>query len=322
MIDFLRFLRSGLLACAIFFVFPTLSKAQDWSQVQKLLAKYPNGNSAAVSGMYYGQSISISGNYAVVSALDDPYDVAGANHKPMAGSVYVLINEAGVWKPVKKLTAQVRNAYARFGASVAISGEYLVVGETGAMAVEGQYVGLAHIFKRDQGGAGNWGFVKTIQTRTVNPGDSFGESVAIGGDFVVVGARNDDFDVNDANFVLNAGAVYIYEKNSGGADNWGLVRKIAPGIRALGDVFGGSIAIDGDVLVVGATGEKEDASELVPLAYSGAAYIYRKDQGGANNWGQVRKIAPIFRAEGDYFGTCVDVSGNNIIVGAPWEDED
>lgn len=320
--EFLRHLRSGLLACAIFFALPTLSEAQNWSQVQKLLAKYPNGNSAAVPGMYYGQSVGISGNYAVVSAPDDAYDAAGGDYKPMAGSVYVLVNDAGVWKPVAKLTAPVRNAYARFGASVAISGEYLVVGETGAIATGDGYLGLAHIFKRDQGGAGAWGFVKSIQARGTNPGDSFGESVDISGDYIVVGARNDDFDVNDDNLVGNAGAAYIYEKNSGGADNWALVRKIAPGIRAVGDNFGYSIAIEGDLIVVGAPGEQEDASELVPLPYTGAAYIYRKNHGGANNWGQVKKFAPIVRAVHDGFGSTVDISGNNAIVGAPFEDED
>lgn len=322
MFKVLHCLRSGLLACVLFFTIPGVSIAQDWSQVQKLLAKYPNGNSAAVPSMYYGQSVSISGNYAVVSAPDDAYDAAGGNYKPMAGSVYVLINNAGVWMPVAKLTAPVRNAYARFGASVAISGEYLVAGETGAMAVEGRYVGLAHIFKRDQGGTGAWGLVKSIQTRTINPGDSFGETVDISGDFVVVGARNDDFDMNDTNFVDNAGAAYIYEKNSGGTDNWGLVKKITPVIREFADVFGASVAIDGDLIVVGATGEREDASELVPLSNTGAAYIYRKDQGGPGNWGQVKKIAPTVRAVQDSFGADVDISGNNIIVGAPFEDED
>ncbi len=320
MLRFLHSLRSGLLACAIFFAIPNVSHAQDWGQVQKLLAKYPNGNSAAVPGMYYGQSVSISGNYAVVSAPDDAYDAAGGDYKPMAGSVFVLINDAGLWKPVAKLTAPVRNAYARFGASVAISGDYLVVGETGAIIMGDQYLGLAHIFKRDQEGA--WGFLKHIQARGTNPGDSFGETVDISGDYIVVGARNDDFDVNDANFVLNAGAAYIYEKNSGGADNWGLVKKIAPAIRELADSFGFSVAVEGDLIVVGAPGERQDASELVPLSYTGAAYIYGKDHGGAGNWGQVRKIAPTVRAEYDWFGADVDISGNNIIVGAPFEDED
>ncbi|GGM95407.1 hypothetical protein GCM10010967_31040 [Dyadobacter beijingensis] len=306
------------MACAIFFAIPNASNGQDWGQVQKLLAQYPNGNSAVSANSYYGQSMSVSGNYAVLGATDDGYDASGGNYQQMAGSVYVLFNDAGVWKTVAKLTSPVRSSYARFGASVAIDGDYLVVGETGAM-INGQSQGVAHIYKRDAGGT--WTFTKRIQARTVNPGDSFAEVVDISGDYIVVGARNDDFDTNDANFVDNAGAVYVYEKNAGGSENWGLVKKIAPGIRALGDVFGGAVAIDGDVLVVGATGEKEDASELVPLAYTGAAYIYRKDQGGANNWGQVKKIAPIFRAEGDQFGTSVDVSGNYVMVGAPLEDE-
>jgi len=322
MIDSLRSLRSGLLACAMFFAIPVISNAQEWSQVQKLLAKYPNGNSAAVPSMFYGQNVDISGDYAVVSALDDAYDAAGGNYKPMSGSVYVLVKEAGEWKPAAKLTAPVRNAYARFGASAAISGDYIVVGETGARVVGDQYQGLAHIFKRNHGGTGTWGLVKTIETRTVNPGDSFGEDVDISGDFVVVGARNDDFDVNDANFVSNAGAVYIYGKNTGGADNWGLVRKIAPALRELADSFGSSVAIEGDLLVVGAPGERQDASELVPLSYTGAIYIYRKDQGGAGNWGQVKKTAPTVRAEQDWFGAAVAISGNDVIVGAPFEDED
>ncbi|SEI59230.1 Por secretion system C-terminal sorting domain-containing protein [Dyadobacter sp. SG02] len=321
MIDFLHSLRSGLLACAIFFALPLISLAQDWEHVTKLMAKYPNGNSAASSSMSYGYAISISGNFAVIGANSDYYDASGLNSMQWAGSAFILYNDGGVWKPVKKLVAPVRSQSAQFGTSVSIDGDYIVIGEPGER-LDGSAKGSVYIFKKDQGGAGNWGLLKRIQANVRNTGDNFGWAVDISGDHIVVSSHWYDLDANDQNALSDAGAAFIYEKNLGGADNWGLVKKITASVRRADHNFGTSIAIDADQIVVGAGGERRDAAELNPLGYAGAAYVFRKDYGGSNNWGQVKKLTAPVRAADDNFGNQVDISGNNIIAGAPFEDED
>jgi len=129
-------------------------------------------------------------------------------------------------------------------------------------------------------------------------GDFFGNSVAISGDTVLVGAvRDDSF----------TGSAYIFERNQGSIDNWGEVQKITASGGVSGDQFGFSVAIFGDTVVVGAP---EDNSS------TGAAYIFSRNQGGIDNWGQVKKITASDAAAGDRFSRAVSVYGDTVVVGA------
>ncbi|NIJ54477.1 T9SS type A sorting domain-containing protein [Dyadobacter arcticus] len=319
--NLLRLLRPGFLTCALFFAHSITSKAQDWEQVTKLVARYANGNAASIDNMTYGNAVSVSGNYAVVGAVNDGVDESGGNPMQSAGSAFILYNDGGIWKPLKKLTAPVRSLYGRFGCSVAISGDYMIVGESDER-LDGSPKGSAYIFRKDQGGAGNWGLVKRLHARTRSSFDSFGLMVDISNDFVVVTSRYDDLDSGDGSFLDGSGAAFIFQKNLGGVENWGLVKKITTNVRAQYDYFGYAAAIDGDQLIVSAQGGSEAVSGGSTLSFSGAAYVFRRDQGGNNNWGQVKKITPAVRTDNDNFGVGVDISGDHIIVGASGEDED
>lgn len=131
--------------------------------------------------------------------------------------------------------------------------------------------------------------------------DEFG-AVVIQGDTLVVGAHFED------SVASNAGAVYIYDRNQGGAEQWGEVKKITADDLTADDEFGFSVALDGDTLVVGA--RHDVASE------SGAAYVFERNVGGANNWGQTKKLVGSDTAAGDQFGEGVAISGDVIVVGA------
>ena len=98
--------------------------------------------------------------------------------------------------------------------------------------------------------------------------DRFGYSAAIDGDTVVVGAWAKN---------SNTGAAYIFERNQGGAENWGQVKKLTASDAAVSDQFGWSVAIDVDTVVVGAYGAE-------------TAYIFERNQGGSENWGQVQRL--------------------------------
>ena len=81
-----------------------------------------------------------------------------------------------------------------------------------------------------------------------------------------------------------SGAAYIFNRDQGGADNWGQVTKITASDGELRDEFGRSVSISGDTVVIGAPKNDDNGSN------SGSAYIFNRDQGGADNWGQVTKI--------------------------------
>ena len=112
----------------------------------------------------------------------------------------------------------------------------------------------------------------------------------------------------------NAGAAYVYYRNLGGADNWGQAAKLLATTGAADDNFGGSVDLDGDNAIVGATGVDGLLQNI------GAAYIFGRNQFGPDAWGQVAKIRAKQNGQNDNFGAKVGISGPWAIVGADRND--
>jgi len=235
--------------------------------------------------------------------------------------IIVPIAEAQTWNEIMKSVASDRGSTDNFGYSVAISGDYAIVGahlesEDANGANTATYSGSVYILKKDQGGTDNWGEVTKIVASDRASSDRFGTSVCIDGEYAVVGAFVEDHDANGANTLSNAGSAYIFKKDQGGTDNWGQVKKIVASDRAAIDQFGFSVSISGDYVLIGADRESEDANGANTLYDAGSAYIFNKNQGGTDNWGQVKKIVASDRNIGDGFGKSVFIDGEYAIVGA------
>ncbi len=185
--------------------------------------------------------------------------------------------------------------------SVATEGDYVVVG----LHAENNFVGEVEVFKKNSNNS--WTKIKTITAFDASSDDAFGHCVDISGNYIIASTYDDD---------NNAGSVYIYSKNLGGADNWGFVKKIIASDRANNDEFGISCAISGDYIIVGAQNESSDDNQANVLTSAGSAYIYKKNQGGADNWGQIKKIVASDRDTYEYFGSSVSISGDYAIVGS------
>ncbi len=241
-------------------------------------------------------SAAVSGNTAILGVHneDDAADIAGAAyiHRRDRGGV-------DNWGEDKKLIASDATAGFQFGFDVGISGDTAVVG---MYDNAGGSVG-AYVFQRDHGGPNNWGEVKKITSSDAANADLFGFSVAIGGDTIVVGAKYH----NGA--ASQTGAAYVFQRDEGGADNWGEVKKLTASDAEQSDFFGHAVAVDGDAAVVGAIGEDDGGFA------AGAAYVFQRDEGGAGNWGEVRKLTASDAAALDIFGVDVAVSGDNAIIG-------
>ncbi|MBC7261142.1 MAG: FG-GAP repeat protein, partial [Chloroflexi bacterium] len=254
---------------------------------------------------FFGTSVAIWGDTVVVGAY---YADVGGN--PDQGAAYIFYrNQGGAenWGQVKKITASDGAAYDEFGRSVAIYGDTVVVGASEAAVGGNPGQGAAYLFRRNQGGAENWGQVKKLTASDGAVGDQFGISVAIWGDTVVVGADRDDVGAN-----ANQGSAYIFYRNQGGAENWGQVKELlAPTDAGVPSVFGQSVAIYGDTVVVGAY-----QAAVGGVFNYGAAYVFARNQGGAENWGQVKKLVASDGTEGDRFGISVAIWGDTVVVGA------
>lgn len=152
-----------------------------------------------------------------------------------------------------------------------------------------------------------------IITSDRNADDRMGWSVDMDGNFAVVGAYGDDFGDTDPNM----GSAYVYEKIEG---NWTQVQKLIASDQDDYDRFGWSVAIDGDVIVIGAYAEDHDATDDNPLSKAGSAYIFERT--GSGDFVEVQKIVAADRAAGDEFGFDVAVHGGTIVVGAHADDKD
>ncbi|MCH7698162.1 MAG: FG-GAP repeat protein [Chloroflexi bacterium] len=214
--------------------------------------------------------------------------------------------EAASFNEVKKLLASDAEAQDRFGLSVAVSGDIAIAGAFTEDA-GGDSAGAAYIFQSDKGGADNWGEVKKLTASDAEALDRFGNTVAVSGDTAIVGAA---FEGD-----LETGAAYIFQRDQGGVDNWGEVKKLTASDPEAFDNFGNDVAISGDIVIAGAS--REDAGG----GGAGAAYVFHRDQGGANNWGQVTKLTASDAQAGDNFGRTVAIAGGSAVVAANFEDE-
>jgi hypothetical protein len=207
-------------------------------------------------------------------------------------------------------------AQSYFGSSVSVSGNFMVVGATG----ENNYKGAAYLYRRNS--QGTWTLVKRLLANDGAAGDRFGISVSISGDTVVVGAYLEDHDTNgNGTIEKDVGAAYIFQRDQGGANNWGQVKKLIANGDAAGDRFGTSVSISGNTVVVGAYREDHDTDgNGTDELNAGAAYIFAKDQGSLDNWGQVSKLTAFDGAGFDFFGNSVSISGNKVVVGVRFDD--
>ena len=154
----------------------------------------------------------------------------------------------------------------RVGKALAISGGRLLVGAP-EDATNGVAAGAALLYAFD--GAA-WQFAATFYPSDPNEAQRFGTTVAIDGDVAVVGAPHDD----EAH--IDAGAAYIYRRGAGG---WEFEAKLMAADAEYSDMFASALAVEGDVIVVGAPFVDLDFGSQYDPADVGAVYIYRFDGG-------------------------------------------
>lgn len=200
-----------------------------------------------------------------------------------------------------KLTASDAGDGDQFGTSISFSGNTLVVGAP----YENNGRGAAFVFKQNQGGNDNWGEVTKLIASDPEDFDWFGKAVAMDGNTIVVGAYGEDGSGYDF------GAVYIYEYNQNGDNNWNFTKKIIASDRDNEDIFGLSVAIDGEQIIVGSPYKSGDGIKR------GSVYVFSRNLGGANNWGEMTKLSASDAEDYDIFGTAVAVNNDTIVVGAP-----
>ena len=237
-----------------------------------------------VDGGRFGVSVSISGDTVVVGASGADNDM---------GSAYVFEKPETGWvsaTETAKLSASDRIVRDIFGSSVAINGGTVVVGAPGMLGEPGRPAprpAISLVFVQPVGG-----WTDTTQTAKITPTDGhvldrFGTSVAIRGDTVVVGRSG----------YLDYGSAYVFVQPAGGWTDATQTAKIIPTDRSSMDLFGNSVAISGDIVVVGASGADNN---------KGSAYVSR---GPTEGWASATETARLSASDG-WIGTTLKIRGH------------
>lgn len=210
------------------------------------------------------------------------------------GFAYVFNRDGGgIWSEQVKLVANGGAADDRFGWSVSVSDDTAVVGAHG----DDDGRGAAYVFMRDASGA--WSEQAKLVASDGAEGDDFGFSVSISGDTVVVGAQR------DADHGGRSGSAYVFTRDESGA--WSEQAKLVASDAAAEGFFGGSVSLDRETVVVGASGGDSNGFR------GGSAYVFTREASG--DWTEKAKLVASDGAANEGFGISVSVGGDTIAVG-------
>ena len=228
-----------------------------WTEVAKLAA-----GDEGTSDDLFGYSVSISGNYAVIGSHHD--NEKGYN----AGSAYVFERIDNSWTEVAKLTASDAAAQDRFGCSVSISGDYILIGAYYSDDYGITAFGSAYIFKR----VGTWKeIVKLLPSKTSDVQGAFGRAVSISGNYAIIGAHGDYHNSHQ-----QAGSAYIYKNVE---DSWTEIAKIKASDDYTRINFGHAVAISENCVLV----RTQDN-----YLYHGGVYAYTISDNSIPDTGQTK----------------------------------
>jgi hypothetical protein len=233
----------------------------------------------------FGWAMSIDGSRVAIGAK-------GAAALSPRGRVYIFELENGLWVEKAEVAPSLDDIGDWFGASVALQGDRLAVG------APQNGTGRAYVFDRQANGA--WVEQALFTPPVVSPtGDEFGRSVAVDGDTVAVGAI-----AYDAPY-MNAGGVFIYEKQAG---SWAFRQLLSPTFNGYTARYGYSLSLLGEELFVGAPTDGN------PILSSGYVHRYQRIQGV---WQETAKFEGSAPFASRWFGSGIVRFGDELVITAP-----
>ncbi|MBL7103829.1 MAG: T9SS type A sorting domain-containing protein [Bacteroidales bacterium] len=255
----------------------------NWYQQAKLIAS--DGADLDI----FGKSVSISGDYVVIGATGND------DNGSCSGSAYIFSRSDTLWTEQAKLTASDAATENNFGYSVSISGDYAVIGAIGNDE-NGTHAGAAYIFHRS---GTIWSQQAKLLASDGIAHDIFGKSVAIFGDYAIIGAGSVD----------DNGFCYIFKRSG---TSWYQQAKLVASDGASHDLFGYSVSIFDDYAVIGACGDDDNGS------CSGSAYIFSKSD---TIWTEQAKLTASDGTADNYFGYSVSIFDDYAAIGAYSDDD-
>ena len=283
---------------------------------------------------HFGSAVAIDGDTLVVGAPNEDSGSSGVNGTQSdnsgndVGTVYVFVRSGGIWTQQAYLKASNPDDLDTFGTSVAISGNTIVVGAQGedsnATGVNGNQsddsvaqAGAAYVFVRS---GTTWTQQAYLKPSTAGF-NNFGNTVAIDGDTIAIGAEGEDSastGINGSEVGTGApssGAVYVFTRSG---TTWSQQAYIKSSNSQSGDQFGNSVALSNDTLAVGAAGEDSAATGIGgnqgdnSASGSGAVYVFTRS---GSTWSQQAYVKASNSAANSSFGGSLSLDSNTLAVG-------
>lgn len=262
------------------------------------------GNAAPPVDQRFGAAVAASGDFVAVGSCSTYGTDQYCNDAAQWVSIYR--NLGGSWQYAQSVPAPVE-ATGNFGKALAISSDHLAIGGS-RLSVEGIVQDVVFLYARE---GDQWALIAQDTLIGSAPlqgaNGAFGHSLAMRSSLLLVGVSGDD------ELGTDCGAAYLFGRDQGGSGNWGLLRKLLPSDGAAGDRFGFSVALTDERALVGA-----------PLRMNGTdahggAYVFHRDAGATNNWGEVKRMTPSDPHANMQFGASVALNDERIAIGAPFD---
>jgi hypothetical protein len=285
----------------------------------------------------FGQSVALDGDTLAVGAHFEDSGVAADqadNTASASGAVYVFTRSDTEWTQQAYLKASNLEANDQFGFAVSLDGDTLAVGalfeDSAATVINGDEAdntasaaGAVYVFTRS---GATWTQQPYITASNTEANDRFGESIALSGDTLAVGAKEEDSAATGIggdqadNTASSAGAVYVFTRSG---TTWAQQAYLKASNTTALDDFGSALGLDGDTLAVGAlfedsaaTGVNGDEADET-AASAGAVYLFIRRDGA---WSQIAYVKATNTESGDQFGFGVGLSGGALAIGSSSED--
>ena len=249
---------------------------------------------AGLANDFFGTSVSISGNYAMVGVYNDDEP-----SRPDQGSALIFQYNGSSWVFMQKLIDPAGAQADWFGASVSISGNLALVGTPQDDESAGGDQGSVSLYQYN---GSSWVLTQKLTDATAAAGDRFGTSVSISGNYAIIGASRDDVDVNS-----DQGSASFYKYNG---TTWTLMQKITDATGGAGDYYGWSVSMSGNYAIVGAYNDDIGAN-----GDQGSAHIYLRV---GQRWQKLQDLVDPGGMLYDQFGsgTAIDGTTQRFLIGA------
>jgi len=250
--------------------------------------------------------VTAGAEFGAAIAIDSDTMVIGSpKENDSTGAAYIYTKDNGQWIFQSRLEATDKESGFRFGSSVAISGDTIVIGSPAHGDSSGSFFvdpsGAAYVFVRVNG---TWAQQQILIGNNTGDSDNFGTSVAIDVDTIAIGAR---FEAGPGNTMTDSGAAYVFSRSG---TTWTQQAYLKATDTSPLDEFGTAVAVSGNTVAVGAPfGDITEHDE-------GAVHIFEK----GSAWNQAGILLAMDLSAGDFFGTSLALSGQTLLIGARGQD--